>query len=165
MIYNKNILHLNKGGISSDTFILDGQCLMIDCYLQPWNLGIWKSRNPESGIWSRKWNRNRKRDRNLNWDQGKLGSTETMASSRYPCGNKIQDGIRCYHCFEKFSAQWLWYQRYTHIRKVTCKKKGKCILLLFLAVINCDCSCRSSNFRQIETTTYQKPIDFENSHY
>ena len=50
MIYNKNILHLNKGGISSDTFILDGQCLMIDCYLQPWNLGIWKSRNPESGI-------------------------------------------------------------------------------------------------------------------
>ena len=81
--------------------------------------------------------------------------------SRYPCGNKIQDGILCYHCFEKFSAQWSWYQRYTHIRKVTCKKKGKCILLLFLAVINCDCSCRSSNFRQIETTTNQKPIDCE----
>ena len=68
---------------------------------------------PESGI--------RNRNRNLNWDQGKLGSTET--SSWYPCGNKIQDGILCYHCFEKFSAQWSWYQRYTHIRKVTCKKK------------------------------------------
>ena len=118
---------------------------------------------PESGIrsWSRKRKRNRNRNRtwNLNWDQGKLGSTET--SSWYPCGNKIQDGILCYHCFEKFSAQWSWYQRYTHIRKVTCKKKGKCILLLFLAVINCDCSCRSSNFRQIETTTNQKPIDCE----
>ena len=33
----------------------------------------------------------------------KLGSTET--SSRYPCGNRIQDGVLCYHCFEKFSAQ------------------------------------------------------------
>ena len=86
---------------------------------------------PESGIRNR--SRNRNRNRNLNWDQGKLGSTET--SSRYPCGNKIQDGVLCYHCFEKFSAQWLWYQRYTHIRKVTCKKKAKCILLLFLAVI------------------------------
>ena len=32
----------------------------------------------------------------------KPGSTET--SSRYPCGNKIQDGVLCYHCFEKFSA-------------------------------------------------------------
>jgi len=94
-----------------------------------------------------------------NGPQGKLGSTET--SSQYPCGNKIQDGILCCHCFEKFSAQWSWYQRYTHIRKVTCKKKGKCILLLFLAVINCDCSCRSNNFRQIETTTNQKPIDCE----
>ena len=41
---------------------------------------------------------------------------------------------------------------------MTCKKNGKCILLLFLAVINCDCSCRSSNFLQIETTTNQKPI-------
>ena len=81
--------------------------------------GVWKSRNPESGIRSRK--RNRNRNRNLNWDQGKLGSTET--SSRYPCGNKIQDGVLCYHCFEQFSAQWSWYQRYTHIRKVTCKKK------------------------------------------
>ena len=101
----------------------------------------------------------RNRNRNLNVDQGKLGSTET--SSRYPCGNKIQDGVLFYHCFEKFSAQWSWYQRYTHIRKVTCKKKGKCILLLFLAVINCDCSCRSNNFRHIETTTNQKPIDCE----
>ena len=66
----------------------------------------------------RKRNQKRNRNRNLNWDQGKLGSTET--SSRYPCGNKIQDGVLC---FEKFSAQWSWYQRYTHIRKVTCKKK------------------------------------------
>ena len=33
----------------------------------------------------------------------KLGSTET--SSRYPYGNRIQDGVLCYHCFEKFSAQ------------------------------------------------------------
>ena len=73
--------------------------------------GIWKSWNPESGI----------RNRNLNWDRGKLGSTET--SSRYPCGNKIQDGVLWYHCVEKFFAQWSWYQRYTHIRKVTCKKK------------------------------------------
>ena len=120
-------------------------------------MGVWKSRNPESGIrnWSRKW----KRNRNLNLDQSKLGSTET--SSLYPCGNKIQDGVLCYHCFEKFSAQWSLYQRYTHIRKVTCKEKGKCILLLFLAVINCDCSCRSNNFQQIETTTNQKPIDCE----
>ena len=70
---------------------------------------------PESGI------RNRSRNRNLNWDHGKLGSTET--SSRYPCGNKIQDGVLCYHCFEKFSAQWSWYQRYTLVREVTCKKK------------------------------------------
>ena len=109
---------------------------------------------PESGIR----NRSRKRKWNLNWDQGKLGSTET--SSRYPSGNKIQDGVLCYHCFEKFSAQWLWYQRYTHIWKVTCKKtKRKYILLLSLAVIKCDCSCRSSNFQQIETTTNQKPID------
>ena len=48
---------------------------------------------PESGIRNR--SRNRNRNRNLNWDQGKLGSTET--SSRYPCGNKIQDGVLCYH--------------------------------------------------------------------
>ena len=41
------------------------------------------------------------------------------------------------------------------------QKKGKCLLLLFLAVIICDCSCRSSNFRQIETATNQKPIDCE----
>ena len=60
---------------------------------------------PESGI----------RNRKLNWERGKLGSTET--SSRYPCGNKIQDGVLCYHCFEKFSAQWSWYQRYTHRAK------------------------------------------------
>ena len=73
--------------------------------------------NQESRIRSR----NRNRNQNLNWDQGKLGITET--SSRYPGGNKIQDGVLCYHCFEKFSAQWSWYQRYTHIRKVTCKKK------------------------------------------
>ena len=66
-------------------------------------------RNPESGI--------RNRNRNLTWDQGKLGSTET--SPRYPCGNKIQNGVLCYHCFEEFSAQWSWYQRCTHIRKVT----------------------------------------------
>ena len=33
----------------------------------------------------------------------KLGSTET--SSRYPYWNRIQDGVLCYHCFEKFSAQ------------------------------------------------------------
>ena len=45
----------------------------------------------------------------------KLGNTET--SYRYPCGNKIQDGVLCYHCFEKFSAQWSWYQRYTHRAK------------------------------------------------
>ena len=96
------------------------------------------------------------RNRNLNWDRGEQGSTET--SSRYLCGNKIQDGVLCYHCFEKFSAQWSWYQRYTHIRKVTCKKNGKCILLLFLVVINCDCSCRSSNFRQMETTTNPKVL-------
>ena len=68
---------------------------------------------PESGIRNR--SRKRNRNRNLNWDQGKLGSTET--SSRYPCGNKIQDGVLCYHCFEKFSAQWSWYQRYTHRAK------------------------------------------------
>ena len=122
------------------------------CYV-----GVWKSRNPESGIRNR--SRKRKRNLNLNWDQGKLWSTKT--SSRYPCGNKIQDGVVCYHWFYKFLAQWSWYQRYTHIRKVTCKKKGKCILLLFLAVINCDCSCKSSNFRQIETTTNHKPIDCE----
>ena len=30
-----------------------------------------------------------------------------------------------------------------------------------IGVINCDCSCRSSNFRQIETTTNQKSIDCE----
>ena len=41
---------------------------------------------------------------------------------------------------------------------MTCKKKGKCILLLFLVVINCDCSCRSSNFRQMETTTNPKVL-------
>ena len=41
---------------------------------------------------------------------------------------------------------------------MTCKKKGKCILLLFLVVINCDCSCRSSNFRQKETTTNLKVL-------
>ena len=116
---------------------------------------------PESGIWnwSRKRKRNQNRNRNLNWDQSKLGSTDT--SSRYLCGNKIQDGVLCYHCFEKFSAQWSWYQRYTHIWKVTCKKKGRCILLLFVAVINCDCNSRSSNFQQIETTTNPKPIDCE----
>ena len=126
---------------------------------KPVDGGVWKSRNPESGTR----NRNRNANRNLNWDRGKLGSTETSSDcSRHPCGNKIQDGILCYHCFEKSSAQWSWYQRHTHIRKVTCKKKGKCILLLFLAVINCDCSCRSSNFRQIETTTNQKPIACEN---
>ena len=68
-----------------------------------------ESQNPESGI--------RNRNRNLTWDQGKLGSTET--SPRYPCGNKIQNGVLCYHCFEEFSAQWSWYQRCTHIRKVT----------------------------------------------
>ena len=40
MIYNKNILHLNKGGISTDTRkILHGQCPMIHCYYcsLPWN--------------------------------------------------------------------------------------------------------------------------------
>ena len=74
---------------------------------------------PESGIRNR--SRKRNRNRNLNWDQGKLGSTET--SSRYPCGNKIQDGVLCYHFFEKFSAQWSWYQRYNHIRKVTSNQK------------------------------------------
>ena len=71
---------------------------------------------------SRSRNRNRNRNRNLNWDWGKLGSTET--SSLYPCGNKIQDGVLCYNFLEKFSAHWSWYQRYTHIRKVTCKKKN-----------------------------------------
>ena len=71
--------------------------------------GVWKSRNPESGIRSRNRKQNWNRNWNLNWEQGKLESTET--SSRYPCGNKIQDGVFCYHCFEKFSAQWSWYQR------------------------------------------------------
>ena len=83
--------------------------------------GVWKSRNSESGIRNRSRKRNRDRDRNLNWDRGKPGSTET--SSRYPCGNKIQDGVLCYHFFEKFSAQWSWYQRYNHIRKVTSNQK------------------------------------------
>ena len=70
---------------------------------------------PESGIRNRSRKRNRNRNQNLNWDQGKLGNTET--SYRYPCGNKIQDGVLCYHCFEKFSAQWSWYQRNTHRAK------------------------------------------------
>ena len=87
------------------------------------NVFLGRMEKPESGIRnrSRKRNRNRNRNRNLNWDQGKLGSTET--SSRYPCGNKIQDGVLCYHFFEKFSAQWSWYQRYNHIRKVTSNQK------------------------------------------
>ena len=38
------------------------------------------------------------------------------------------------------------------------QKKGKCILLLFLVAINCECSCRSSNFRQMETTTNPKVL-------
>ena len=51
---------------------------------------------------------------------------------------------------------------YSHSESdLTCQKKGKCILLLFPAIINCDCICRSSNFRQIETTTNQKAIDCE----
>ena len=75
------------------------------------NVFLGRMEKPESGIRNRSRKRNRNRDRNLNWDRGKLGSTET--SSRYPCGNKIQDGVLCYHCFEKFSAQWSWYQRYT----------------------------------------------------
>ena len=86
------------------------------------NVFLGRMEKPESGIRNRSRKRNRNRNRNLNWDQGKLGSTET--SSRYPCGNKIQDGVLCYHCFEKFFALWSWYQRYTHIRKVTCKKKN-----------------------------------------
>ena len=63
----------------------------------------------KAGIRNR--SRKRNRNRNLNWDRGKLGSTET--SSRYPCGNNIQDGVLRYHCFKKFLAQWSWYQRYT----------------------------------------------------
>ena len=73
------------------------------------NVFLGRMEKPESGIR----NRSRKRNRNLNWDRGKLGSTET--STRYPCGNRIQDGVLCYHFFAKFSAQW---SCYTHIRKV-----------------------------------------------
>ena len=69
----------------------------------------------ESRIRNRSRKRKRNWNQNWNWDRGKLGSTET--SSRYPCGNKIQDGVLCYHCFEKFSAQWSWYQRYIHRAK------------------------------------------------
>ena len=57
--------------------------------------GVWKSRNPEPKL---KMEPEPEPELKL-----RLGSTET--SSRYPCGNKIQDGILCYHCFEKFSAQ------------------------------------------------------------
>ena len=123
----------------------------IESTLERLLLGVWKSRNLESGPG--------------NWNGTGTGtSIETGVNweALKPVPNKIQDGVLCYHCFGKFSAQWSWYHRYTHIRKATCKKKKvKCILLLFLAVINCDCSCRSSNFRQIETTTNQKSIDCE----
>ena len=97
----------------------------------PWFWGVWKSHNSEPGSrkrnrnrnWNWNWNWNRNWNRNFNWDWGKLGSTETC--SWYPCGNNIQGGILCYHCFEKFSAQWSWYQRYAHIPKETCKKKER----------------------------------------
>ena len=105
-------------------------------------------------------NRSRNRNRNLNWDRGKLGSTKT--SSRYPCGNKIQDGVLLLSLFwEIFNTVIVIPKIHSHSESDLQKKKGKCILLVFLAVINCDCSGRLSNFRQIETTTNQKPIDCE----
>ena len=47
-------------------------------------------------------------------------------------------------------------QIYSHSESDLQKKKVTCILLLF-----CASYCRSSNFRQIETTTNQKSIDCE----
>ena len=87
-----NIVTLVTQGLPSSFFCHSSRV----CY---WTGGAGRMEKLESGI--------RNRNRNLNWDRGKLVSTET--SSRYPSGNKIQDGILCYHCFEKFLAQWLWY--------------------------------------------------------
>ena len=68
--------------------------------------GIWKSRNPEPEPETETETETETEpepEPELKLRPGKLGSTET--SSRYPCGNKIEDGVLCYHCFEKFSAQ------------------------------------------------------------
>ena len=109
---------------------------------------------PESGIR----NRNRNRNRNLNWDWGKLASTET--SSRYPCGNKIQDGVLCYHCFEKFLAQLSWYQRYTHIRKVTSKKK-KNIITKIQTISPCCSAADSSKNSRHNNFTFSNVLTFQ----
>ena len=82
----------------------------IESTLERLLLGVWKSRNLESGPG--------------NWNGTGTGtSIETGVNweALKPVSNKIQDGVLCYHCFGKFSAQWSWYHRYTHIRKVTCK--------------------------------------------
>ena len=105
----------------------------------------------ESGI--------RNRNRNLNWDQRvNWEALKPVPDTRVGIKFKMASSVILF--WEIFSTVIVIPKVYSHSES-DLQKKGKCILLLFLAVINCDCSCRSSNFRQIETATNQKPIDCE----
>ena len=128
-----------------------------------WRVVLRCMEKPESRIRNRKRKRNRNRNQNwnriLNWDQGKLGSTETSSDTRveikFTMASSVIIVLRNSQHSDRDTKDILTFGKWL------ANKKGKCILLLFLAVTNCDCCSRSSNFQQIETTTNQKPIDCE----